>query len=310
MNRRILLIGKNGQIGRELHRLLLPHVGGLVALDRQGLDLTKPDDIRRAIRSIRPGIIVNAAANTTVDQAESDAATARIINTDALRVIAGEAKAADAVLVHYSTDYVFDGTKRTPYVEDDLPNPINVYGRTKLGGEVAIREAGVPHLIFRTEWVYATEGRNFLLTVLRLAGEREELRIVRDQIGAPTSSREIAKATVRILEQVCDRARDTGSFWEVSGVYHMTAAGETTWFDFAKAILEAVQSASRVDWLQRATGQRPLITRRIVPITTDEYPTPATRPAYSILSNSRLNRMFGISLPDWQSQLACLMEQN
>ena len=309
MNRRILLIGKNGQIGRELHRLL-PRVGDFVALDRQGLDLTKPDDIRHAIRSIRPGIIVNAAAYTAVDQAESDSTTARIINTDAPRIIAGEAKAADAVLVHYSTDYVFDGTKRTPYVEDDLPNPLSVYGRTKLGGEVAIREAGVAHLIFRTEWVYATEGRNFLLTVLRLAGEREELRIVRDQIGAPTSSREIAEATVRILEQVCDRASDTRSFWEVSGVYHMTAGGETTWFDFAKAILEEVQSAPRVDWLQRATWQRPLIARRIVPVTTNEYPTPATRPAYSILSNSRLNRTFGISLPDWQSQLACLMGQN
>jgi dTDP-4-dehydrorhamnose reductase len=224
-------------------------------------------------------------------------------------VIAVEARAADAVLVHYSTDYVFDGAKRTPYVEDDLPNPINVYGRTKLEGEVAIREAGVPHLIFRTEWVYGTEGRNFLLTILRLAGEREELRIVRDQIGTPTASGEIAKATVRILEQVCDRA-NTRSFSEVSGVYHMTAAGEATWFDFANAILEQVQSAPRVGWLQRVAGERPLITRRVVPITTDEYPTPARRPPYSILSNARLIRTFGFSLPDWKSQLACLMGKN
>jgi dTDP-4-dehydrorhamnose reductase len=309
MNRRILLIGKNGQIGRELHRLL-PRLGDLVALDRQGLDLTKADDIRRAIRSIRPGIIVNAAAYTAVDQAESDLATARVVNAEAPRVIAVEARAADAVLVHYSTDYVFDGAKRTPYVEEDLPNPINVYGRTKLEGEVAIQEEGVPHLIFRTEWVYATEGRNFLLTILRLAGEREELRIVRDQIGAPTASEEIAKATVRILEQVCDRANGIRSFSEVSGVYHMTAAGETTWFGFANAILEQVRSAPRVGWLQRATGQRPLITHRVVPVTTDEYPTPARRPPYSILSNARLIHTFGLSLPDWKSQLACLMGQN
>jgi dTDP-4-dehydrorhamnose reductase len=309
MNRRILLIGKNGQIGRELHRLL-PRVGDLVALDRRSLDLTKPNDIRRAIRLSRPGIIVNAAAYTAVDLAESDAATARIVNADAPRVIAGEAKAAGAVLVHYSTDYVFDGTKHSPYVEDDLPNPINVYGRTKLEGEVAIQEAGVPYLIFRTEWVYATEGHNFLLTILRLAGEREELRVVRDQIGAPTASPEIAKATVRILEQLCDRANDTRSFSEVSGVYHMTAAGETTWFDFAEAILEEARSAHRVGWLQRVTGQRPSITRHIVPITTDEYPRPAPRPPYSILSNARLTRTFGLSLPDWQLQLACLMGQD
>ena len=212
--------------------------GELVALDRQQLDLTKPDDIRRAIRAIRPEIIVNAAAYTAVDKAETDEATARAINAHAPAVMADEGRNIGAALVHYSTDYVFDGSKSTPYVEDEPTNPINSYGRTKLAGEKAIQQSGVPYLIFRTAWVYAEEGNNFLLTILRLATQREELRIVCDQIGAPTWSREIAMATHHVLSAICAPGKQLVSFSEVSGIYHMTAAGETNWHAFAKAIVE------------------------------------------------------------------------
>ena len=216
-------------------------------------------------------------------------------------MIAQEAKKIGAGVVHYSTDYIFDGLKTSPYEEDDEPNPRSVYGRTKLAGELGVRDAGVPHLIFRTAWVYATRGRNFLLTVLRLASQREELRIVNDQFGAPTWCREIARATTSILER---QSRDNaGAPWlrEVSGTYHMTAAGVTTWFGFAQAILEEV--SPELPWLEAATNGRPLIAQRIVPISTAEYPTPARRPAYSVLSNSRLTRTFGLQLPDWRAQL-------
>ena len=204
MKPKILLIGRNGQVGTELSSLL-PRLGELAALNRQELDLTKPDDIRRTIREVRPQWIINAAAYTAVDQAEQDEATARAVNEQAPAVIAEEAKKIGAALVHYSTDYVFDGSKKSPYEETDIPNPINVYGKTKLGGERAIQESGALHLIFRTEWVYATRGRNFLLTILRLATQKQELRVVADQIGSPTTSREIAAATVKIISQLMDK---------------------------------------------------------------------------------------------------------
>ena len=184
---------------------LLPRLGQVTALNRQELDLTSPDDIRRTIQEIQPHWIVNAAAYTAVDQAERDEATARAVNEQAPAVISEEAKKIGAALVHYSTDYVFDGSKKSPYEETDTPNPINVYGKTKLGGECAIQASGALHLIFRTEWVYATQGRNFLLTILRLATQKQELRIVADQIGSPTTSREIAAATVKIISQLMDK---------------------------------------------------------------------------------------------------------
>lgn len=298
-----MLTGKNGQIGAELETLL-PRLGDTTALDRQHLDLAKPDETRSAIRAVRPQLIVNAAAYTAVDQAETDRLAAQAVNADAPAVIAEEAKKIGAAIVHYSTDYVFDGTKTSPYDENDPPNPLSVYGRTKLAGEQAIRNAGVPHLIFRTAWVYATRGRNFLLTVLRLASQREELRIVRDQIGAPTWCREIARATVSVLECFSMNNPRAFSLPEYSGTYHMTAGGAASWYDFAEAILaEVSQAPPGVAWLESATGGRPLLTRRILPITTPEYPTPARRPAYSVLSNSRLARTFGIELPDWRTQL-------
>ena len=299
----ILLTGKTGQVGRELAGLL-DRVGEVTAVDRHQLDLTKPDEIRRVVRGLRPNLIVNAAAYTAVDRAESEEAVAQAINGVAPGVLAEEAKRLGALLVHYSTDYVFDGTKGQPYEEDDSTNPLSAYGRTKLEGERAIQQAEPAYLIFRTAWVYAREGRNFLLTILRLATEKEELRIVQDQIGAPTSSQEIAAATVKVLERIW---RPTANVWqwpEIKGIYHMTAGGETNWYEFAKSILELAASQSRPEaWLATATRGRPLMTRRIVPIATKEYPTPARRPLYSVLSNKRLNREFGVKLPDWEAQL-------
>ena len=253
------------------------------------------------IEDVRPHIIVNAAAYTAVDEAESDGIAAQAINADAPAVIAQEAKKIGAGAVHYSTDYVFDGLKTSPYDEEDEPSPRSVYGRTKLAGELGVRDAGVPHLIFRTAWVYATRGRNFLLTVLRLASQREELRIVNDQFGAPTWCREIARATTSILERQSRNNADAPWLTEMSGTYHMTAAGVATWFGFAQAILEEV--SPELPWVKTATNGQPLIGRRIVPISTAEYPTPAVRPAYSVLSNLRLTRTFGLQLPDWRTQL-------
>ena len=303
MTPKILLTGKNGQLGNDL-RQILPRLGELIATDREQCDLSRPAEIRNLIRELRPTLIVNAAAYTAVDQAEKDEALTCAINSEAPAVMAEEAKKIGAALVHYSTDYVFDGAKNSPYAENDLPNPISAYGRTKLAGEQAVRDSGADHLIFRTEWVYSTRGKNFLLTILRLATQREELRIVRDQVGAPTWSREIAGATVKALQQICNRTDETAAWSERSGTYHMTAAGETTWYEFTQAILqEAAQLSDLAAWFQAATNGKELLTRRVVPISTAEYPTPARRPAYSLLSNSKLNRVFGIQLPDWREQL-------
>lgn len=299
----ILLTGKNGQVGGELLHLL-PQVGEVVALGHDQLDLSNPTDIRRIIREVRPQLIVNAAAYTAVDQAETDEATARAVNAEAPGLMAEEAKKIGAAVVHYSTDYVFDGTKKAPYDETDPVNPINIYGKTKLTGEDAIRNSGLPHLIFRTSWVYATRGRNFLLTILRLATEREELRIVSDQVGAPTCASEVAAATAKILTGMLGRYDGNFVFPEVSGTYHMSAAGQTTWYDFAKTILEKAEATSHtLDWLAATTMERPLIAHRLIPISTEEFGSPTHRPAYSILSNSRLIQTFGLALPDWHVQL-------
>jgi dTDP-4-dehydrorhamnose reductase len=303
MNLKILLTGKNGQVGSELLHLL-PRVGEVVAFDRHQLDLAKPDEIRRAILDIRPNLIVNAAAYTAVDQAEKEEPVARSINADAPGVIAREAKKIGASVVHYSTDYIFDGMKKSPYEETDSPNPVSVYGKTKLAGELAIRDSGVPHLIFRTAWVYSTTGRNFLLTILRLASQREELRIVHDQVGAPTWCRDIASATAEILADVHTQKNRPLAFGDFSGTYHMTAGGVASWCDFAQAIMQnASKTLPAPQWLAEATQNRPLLVHNIVPITTAEYPTPARRPAYSVLSNSLLTRTFDVQLPEWRTAL-------
>ncbi len=303
MKTKILLIGKNGQVGADLLSLL-PPLGDIVALDRRHLDLTRPEEIRHTIRELQPHLIVNAAAYTAVDQAENDEALAHAINAEAPALMAEEAKRIGAAFVHYSTDYVFDGSKNVPYEENDPPNPINAYGRTKLAGEEGIRASGAPHLIFRTSWVYAPRGRNFLLTILRLATQREELRIVRDQIGAPTWSREIARATAEVLGRLMGEGDVASALARSGGTYHMTAAGVTNWHEFALAILDEASRLPRdTPWFAAATGGLPLVTRRISPITTSEYPTPARRPAYSVLSNSRIERSFGVQLADWRVQL-------
>src|SRR5258708_6856928 len=278
MRLKILLTEKVGQLGLDVH-CFLPTLGDLVAPDRRELDLLDPDSIRRMVRNIRPQLIVNAAAYTAVDAAESDEANAHAVNAIAPAVLAEEAKELGAAVVHYSTDYVFDGAKTAPYEEMDPANPISVYGKTKLAGELAIRSSGVPHLIFRTAWVYATRGRNFLLTILRLATEKEELRIVRDQTGAPTCASEVAAATSKILAGICERNNGGPLFPEVSGTYHMSAAGQTTWHDFAKTILEAAEASSHnMVWLAAATGGRPFFSPRVIPLSPEKFLSPPPPP--------------------------------
>ena len=292
---RLMLTGANGQVGWELKRSLTA-LGEVIALDRNGCDLSQPLDLPSIVHELKPDIIVNAAAYTAVDKAEQEEQLATVVNGTAAGVLAEEARKSGVLLIHYSTDYVFDGTKGSPYTEEDAPNPINAYGRSKLAGELAIAESAADYLILRTSWVYAARGQNFLRTVLRLAREREELRIVADQVGAPTWAREIADATGHTIQQACGE-RVRGDF--ASGVLHMTAAGSTSWHGFAEAILD--QAVSR--GLQR----KPV---KIHPISTSEYPRPAARPKNSRLANERLRKRFGIALADWKQALArCMQDQ-
>jgi dTDP-4-dehydrorhamnose reductase len=287
---------------------MLPQIGDVKALDRRQLDLSRPEEIRRAFRTFRPSLVVNAAGYTAVDRAETDADAARNVNANAVTVIAQEAKKIGASIVHYSTDYVFDGSKTTPYNEDDAPNPLNMYGKTKLEAELAIQQSGVQHLIFRTSWIYSRYGRNFLLSILRLATEKEELRVVRDQLGAPTWSRDIASNTVKILSLL--DGRDRGTLADVSGLYHMSAAGETSWHGFACAILaEATPSKTDVPWIRQVTENKPPIARRAIEIGSSDYTSLARRPAYSVLSNRRLAETFGIEMPPWREGLQAVFER-
>jgi dTDP-4-dehydrorhamnose reductase len=288
---RILLTGANGQVGWELQRALAP-LGEVIALDRSRLDLSRPDALRETVRAIAPDAIVNAAAYTAVDRAESEPELARAINAIAPGILAEEAHRLEAVLVHYSTDYVFDGTKPEPYTESDSPNPLSVYGRTKLEGERAIGASGCRHLTLRTSWVYGTRGSNFLLTMLRLARERRQLRIVDDQVGAPTWCREIAQATAALL------ARPDLAAPGIDGLYHLTASGATSWFGFARAIFESPEMVR--------LGVTP---PTLEAIPTSAYPTPAQRPANSRLDCARLERRAGVTPASWDAALAqCLAE--
>jgi dTDP-4-dehydrorhamnose reductase len=299
----ILLTGKTGQLGSELSRLL-PAIGEVIAPGRDALDLRDPASIRQVVWSAKPQLIVNAAAYTAVDAAETDEANAFAVNAEGPGILALEAKKLGALLVHFSTDYVFDGSKKTPYVETDPTNPLNAYGRTKLAGEQAIRDSGAGHLIFRTSWVYATHGRNFLLTILRLATERDELKIIDDQVGAPTSALDLAEATSSILSGVIGGSTSQLALSEIGGTYHMTSAGQTNWYEFAKAILEEINRAAQdLPWLISATKGRRLIANRLTPVSTEEFGSLTRRPAYSVLSNSSLLRAFGLTLPAWRAQL-------
>jgi len=281
---KILLLGKNGQVGWELQRALAP-LGELVALDRRdaGGDLSLPEQVAQRIREEKPQWVVNAAAYTAVDKAESDAATARLINGQTVAHIAQACAITGAALLHYSTDYVFDGSGEDFRREDAHTSPLSVYGHTKLEGEQAIQASGCAHLILRTSWVYSRHGRNFLLTIERLAKERSRLTIVADQRGTPNWARELARATVALAgfgrDELSARA----------GIYHLSSRGETTWHGFAQAIVASMRLGKTVE---------------VEPIATRDYPTPARRPAYSVLDCSKLERAFGLVLPDWEDAFA------
>jgi len=278
---KILLIGKTGQVGRELIRAL-PAVGDIVATDRAQLDLADFQAIRRVTREARANVIVNAAAYTAVDRAEREPELAMAVNGGAPGVVAEEAKRLGALLVHYSTDYVFDGNKTTPYAEEDPTGPLNAYGKSKLAGEAAIRSSGCRYLILRTSWIYGPHGSNFFLTIARRALAGEELRVVADQTGVPTTSAFVADVTALII------SKGTPG----SGVYHVVPGGQTTWFDFARAIVAAVGADVRV-----------------APITTDQFAAPARRPRYSVLDSSRARRDLGLVTPAWQGGLASCVER-
>ena len=296
---RVLILGRTGQLGWEL-RHKLACLGPIAVAGSLQVDFANPDTIRDAVRAAEPAVIVNAAAYTAVDKAESEPELAMAINGTAPGVLAEEAKRLGSLLVHYSTDYVNDGTKQGAYGETDAPNPLNVYGKTKLAGDAAIQAAGCEHLIFRTSWVYGARGNNFLLTILRLSRERAELRIVDDQTGAPTSSECIAQATAGILAQVLAPAggglQGLIGLQGRSGVYNLACAGATTWFGFAKALLE--QSA----------GSLGAGAPRLVPIPTSGFPRPARRPANSRLSGERLDETFGVRMPAWEDALSLVLE--
>lgn len=285
---RILLTGARGQVGWELRRTLAS-LGEVVALDSRTLNLADADAVRRKLREMAPLIIVNPAAHTAVDKAESEVALAHAVNAVAPGILAEEAARLDALLVHYSTDYVFNGSGTTPWREDDACDPLNVYGASKLAGERAIAASGCRHLIFRTSWVYGARGSNFLLTMRRLMRERPELKIVADQIGAPTWCRDLAEATALILSQVLACGFDQ---W---GVYHMSNGGETSWHGFA----EAIQALDEFD--------ETCAPSRLLPIPSSDYPTPAQRPLNSRLNNDRLEQVFGLRLQDWRAALALCM---
>ncbi len=286
---KILLLGKNGQVGWELQRTLAP-LGRVWALDYPEIDFSEGAALRKLVLEHKPQIVINACAYTAVDKAESEPERAMLINGLAPGVLAEAAKQTGALLVHYSTDYVYDGTKRTPYVETDATNPLSTYGRTKLAGDEAIQQVGCNHLILRLCWVYGARGQNFMLTMMRLARERETLRIVADQIGSPTWSRMIAEATALALKQ----ALSLGEAEELSGVYHLRAGGETTWHEFAARIIEWMPPAERK-------------CKTVEAIATADYPTPAQRPAYSVMSCDKVRRAFGLQLPHWEEGLRMVL---
>jgi dTDP-4-dehydrorhamnose reductase len=285
---RVLIVGNAGQVGVELQRIF-QGCGEVVGVDRESVDLAQADQVRELVRRVEPDIILNAAAYTAVDRAESERELAMAINAEAPRILAEEALRLNALLVHYSTDYVFDGSKQGEWTEQDKPAPLNAYGVSKLAGEEAIRQVGGRVLIFRTSWVYGPHGSNFLLTMLRLARQRDSISVVGDQIGSPTTSIELARATHAIVSGVI--AGRFGAAEEWAGLYHMTCSGSTSWYGFAKAIFARAEKL--------LDGKVPQVNQ----ITSGEYPTPAVRPRNSVLSNARLEQRFGIRLAPWETAL-------
>ena len=283
---RFLITGANGQLGFELQRALAP-LSEVVAFARDACDLSNPDSIRSAVRSVKPDVIFNAGAYTAVDKAESEPDLAHAINAVAPGIIGEEAAKMGALVIHYSSDYVFDGTNAVAYLETDIPNPLGVYGMTKLAGEQALDASGAMHLIFRASWVYGLNGKNFIKTILRLASERSELKIVADQFGAPTGAALLADVSAHVTARYLREGADRFPF----GLYHLTASGVTSWHELARHV---VAKATAAEWKLLATPDR------ILPITTSQYPTPAARPANSRLNTSKFSEAFGIQLPDWR----------
>jgi dTDP-4-dehydrorhamnose reductase len=306
MNRadlKIVIVGRNGQLAWEANQRF-QGLGQIICVGRPELDLLDAEGVRAEIRRIKPSILVNAAAYTAVDQAESEPEAALKINSEAPAAMAEEAKRLGALFITYSTDYVFDGKSASPYKEADATDPLNVYGASKLSGERAVEEVGGNYVIFRTSWVYGARGKNFLMTILKLAAQRPELRIVDDQVGTPTWSRDLADATRNIMEQlVMKSAAEKIPIGEVlggrRGIYHMTAAGSVSWCGFAAAILEEME--------KRASSKGSLA--KIVPIPSSDYPTPAARPHNSRLHNDKLKKTFGVTLPPWRASLTAVMDE-
>ena len=278
---KILIFGANGQVGTQLQNTLAP-LGKIKACTRKGADLESPGQLKKIIQNYQPQIIVNAAAYTAVDQAETEPEKAYRINSEAVATIAQESKKINALLVHYSTDYIFDGTQTEPYKEEDQPNPKSIYGKSKWKGEQAIKESDTEYLIFRTSWVYAKKGKNFVNTILKLAQERKELRIVDDQIGAPTTATLIANITAQAIEKKIQ-----------NGVYNLTAAGSTSWHGFAEQIIKYATNQYNVE---------------LTPVPTEEYPQPASRPKNSKLNTNKLQQILDIALPTWQQELKRTMQ--
>ncbi len=293
---RICLTGKNGQLGWELSRALSV-LGEVHAMGRQELDLSDLGSIREVVRRLRPQLIVNAAAYTEVDRAEEEPALAHRINAEAVGVLGEEARAIGAAVVHYSTDYVFDGAKLQPYREEDAPAPLSVYGASKLAGEQALASSGAAHYVFRSSWIFGARGENFLRKILRRAYEQEQLTVVDDQYGSPTWSRMIAEATLMALA----RTPTTGEIGEAKGIYHLTAAGVTNWHQFAEAVL--------LEYRERSRSRRSLRARLVRAISSSQLSARARRPAHSVLSNEKLRRRFGIVLPDWRLQLRSVVAE-
>ena len=293
---RILLIGKNGQIGWELQKQLAG-LGDLTATGSQELDLLDADQIRHFVTDTRPDLIINAAAYTAVDKAEEEPELAMALNGTAPGILAEEAKKTGSALIHYSTDYVFDGNKTTgAYQEEDAPNPLNVYGRTKLAGEQAIARQGIPHLILRTSGIYGSRAKNFMLTIMKLAKAGKELRIVNDQVNSPTWCGAVAKATKQMILSLMEPSDKpiSENMDKVSGIYQLSCGGETNWYEFARTFLNHSKETQHA---------------KIVPIPTSEYPTPARRPLRSVLSNAKIERVLGIKMPRWDEALKQCLEQ-
>lgn len=268
-------------------------LGEVVALSRSELDLAEPEAIRRTVRLIRPDIIVNAAAYTAVDRAETEPDVAMQVNGAAPGILAEEAKYLRALLVHYSTDYVFDGSKRSPYLEEDATQPLNQYGKSKLAGEREVAKAGGAYFILRTSWVYAARGSNFLLKMLQLGSEREVIRVVSDQIGSPTPASVVADATMAVLM----RCSGFEAAQHVSGIYHATCDGQTSWFEFARAIFAQAEE----------NGLAGLKVKEVLPISTNEFPSSCRRPSYSVLSCNKIEQTFAFRTPDWREELTKVM---